>query len=99
MSDIKALADRLRTRGQAALDLSKAVGGSDLYDDRGADDLRAAAILERVDEAVCEIRAHHYQDPKYPLVCVVCGSADGSWPCAAREEADALGDFEEARDL
>ena len=63
-------------------------------------DLRAAAVrLRKLDaiedaarSAVREIRASHYQDPLVRTLCVVCGAADGSYPCSALVEADALAD-------
>ena len=66
------------------------------YDDR----LRAAAVrlrkLDAIEEAarsaVREIRGTHYQDPLIRTLCVVCGAADGSYPCSALVEADALAD-------
>jgi hypothetical protein len=50
------------------------------------------AIRDAVGDAVREIRGAHYQDPLIRTLCVVCGAADGSYPCTALVEANALAD-------
>lgn len=58
-------------------------------------DLRAAAARLReleaaTADAVRELEGAHYPDPTLPGFCIVCGTADGSWPCTARMAADDL---------
>lgn len=41
-------------------------------------------------EAVAELDANHRMDGATRPMCVMCGTADGSWPCASRMVADDL---------
>jgi hypothetical protein len=51
---------------------------------------RLAALLDAIGDAVRSIRGDHYEDPSIRTLCVLCGAADGSYPCTALMEADAL---------
>jgi hypothetical protein len=51
---------------------------------------RLAALTDAIDDAVRSIRGDHYEDPSIRTLCVLCGAADGSYPCTALMEADAL---------
>jgi hypothetical protein len=58
------------------------------------DDLaaRLSALTDAIGDAVRAIRGDHYEDPSIRTLCVLCGAADGSYPCTALMEADALAD-------
>ena len=49
----------------------------------------ATRLRTTIAQAIADLDGTHYVN-EHGDMCAVCGAADGSWPCAAREVADDL---------